>query len=65
MNHPEAGVVDPDEMGFEVVMEVALPYLGEMVGVYTDWTPLEHRGTLFPEDLDWDDPWQFKNILVS
>jgi homospermidine synthase len=52
-------------MDFQEVMEVALPYLGEMVGVYTDWTPLEHRGTLFPEDLDWDDPWQFKNILVS
>lgn len=64
MNHPQSGVVDPDEMGFEEVMEVALPYMGEMVGVYTDWTPLEHRGTLFPEDLDLDDPWQFKNILV-
>ncbi len=64
LNHPEAGIVDPDEMDFQEVMEVALPYMGEMAGVYTDWTPLEHRGTLFPEDLDWDDPWQFKNILV-
>ena len=63
MNHPDAGIVDPDEMDFQEVMEVALPYMGEMVGVYTDWTPLEHRGTLFPEDLDWDDPWQFKNIV--
>ena len=65
MNHPAAGVVDPDEMGFEEVMEVALPYMGEMVGVYTDWTPLVDRETLFPEDLDPEDPWQFKNILVS
>ncbi len=65
MNHPNTGVVDPDEMGFGEVMEVALPYLGEMVGVYTDWTPLEHRGTLFPEETDRDDPWQFKNILVT
>jgi homospermidine synthase len=65
MNHPDAGVVDPDEMSFHEVMEVALPYLGELVGVYTDWTPLAHRGTLFPEDVDWDDPWQFKNILVG
>jgi homospermidine synthase len=65
MNHPDAGVVDPDEMGFEEVMEVALPYMGEMVGVYTDWTPLVDRETLFPEDLDREDPWQFKNILAS
>jgi len=65
MNHPNAGVVDPDEMGFEAVMEAALPYLGEMVGVYSDWTPLQDRGTLFPEDLDAEDPWQFKNILVT
>jgi homospermidine synthase len=64
MNHPNAGVVDPDEMAFEEVMQVASLYMGEMVGVYTDWTPLDHRSTLFPEDLDTDDPWQFKNILV-
>ena len=39
--------------------------MGEMVGVYTDWTPLVDRETLFPEDLDREDPWQFKNILAS
>ena len=31
---------------------------------YTDWTPLAGRGALFPEDVDHDDPWQFKNVLV-
>lgn len=65
LNHPDAGVVDPEEMDFEEVMEVALPYLGEMVGVYSDWTPLDHRGTLFPEDVDAEDPWQFNNMLVN
>jgi homospermidine synthase len=64
MNNPTAGILDPDEMGFEETMEVALPYLGDMVGVYSDWTPLQHRGTLFPEALDAEDPWQFTNILV-
>ena len=65
MNHPAAGIVDPEEMDDAEVMEVALPYLGDMVGVYSDWTPLQHRGGLFPETLDEEDPWQFKNILVS
>jgi homospermidine synthase len=35
-----------------------------VVGVYSDWTPLTGRGKLYPEDVDWDDPWQFKNFLV-
>jgi homospermidine synthase len=35
-----------------------------VVGVYTDWTPLEERGVLYPEDVDGSDPWQFKNFRV-
>lgn len=64
MRHPRAGLVDPDEMDFRQVLDVAEPYLGEMVGVYSDWTPLQGRNQLFPEDIDASDPWQFKNILV-
>jgi homospermidine synthase len=64
MNHPHSGIVDPEEIDWHEVMDAALPYLGEMVGVYSDWTPLDGRGRLFPEDLDAEDPWQFKNILV-
>jgi homospermidine synthase len=64
MNHPRAGIVDPDEIDSEEVLEVADPYLGDLVGVYGDWTPLDHRCALFPEDVDKDDPWQFKNILA-
>jgi homospermidine synthase len=62
--NPRAGVVDPDEMDFARVLEVAGPYLGNVVGVYSDWTPLEDRGVLFPEDVDASDPWQFKNFRV-
>jgi homospermidine synthase len=64
MRHPRAGLVDPDEMDFTEVLAVATPYLGEMVGVYSDWTPLQGRNRLFPEALDLDDPWQFTNVLV-
>ena len=51
-------------MDFERILEIARPYLGDVVGVYGDWTPLDGRERLFPEDLDRDDPWQFKNIRV-
>jgi len=36
-----------------------------MRGVFGDWTPLDERGWLFAEDIDADDPWQFKNIRVG
>jgi homospermidine synthase len=64
IEHPERGVVEPDEMDFERILEICRPYLGEVVGVYGDWTPLHDRERLFPEDLDRDDPWQFRNIRV-
>jgi len=64
MRHPDRGIVDPDEMDFREVLAVARPYLGEMVGVFSDWTPLQRRGELFAEDLDTDDPWQFSNVRV-
>lgn len=64
LENPERGVVEPDEMDFDRCLEIAMPYLGKVVGVYSDWTPLEKRGELFPEDIDEDDPWQFKNFRV-
>ncbi len=64
MEHPDRGIVEPDEMDFERPLAICRPYLGTMVGKYTDWTPLHERGQLFAEDLDTSDPWQFKNVRV-
>ena len=63
--NPEEGVVEPDEIDYRLILEIAAPYLGEVVGVYGDWTPLQDREWPFPEDVDRDDPWQFKNIRVT
>ncbi len=65
MENPNRGIVEPDEMDFRRNLEVCMPYLGPVVGHYTDWTPLHERGHLFPEDLDAGDPWQFKNVRVA
>jgi homospermidine synthase len=65
IEHPRRGLVEPDEMDFARILEIARPYLGELVGIWGDWTPLADREVLFPEDLDRDDPWQFKNIRVT
>ncbi|MDO9707271.1 homospermidine synthase [Paracraurococcus lichenis] len=64
IENPRRGVVESDEIDHDRALEICRPYLGEVVGVYSDWTPLQDRGGLFPEDLDTSDPWQFKNIRV-
>lgn len=64
IKNPFEGILDPDDLPFESVLEIANPYLGRMVGAYTDWTPLQGRGHLFHEDIDVTDPWQFKNFRV-
>lgn len=65
LRNPAAGVVEPDDLDHALVMEIAQPYLGEMLGVYSAWTPLRDRGWPFSEELDDDDPWQFSNMRVS
>ena len=64
MENPNMGIIEPDEMDFRRTLEICMPYLGPVVGEYTEWTPLHERERLFPEDLDKTDPWQFKNVRV-
>jgi homospermidine synthase len=64
IENPNRGVVDADELDHDRILAIQEPYLGKLVGAYTDWTPLDNRGGLFPEDIDRDDPWQFRNVIV-
>ena len=43
LENPNAGIVEADEMDFRRCLEVQMPYLGPVIGVYTDWTPLAGR----------------------
>lgn len=65
LKNPGRGVVEPDDLPFDEMLRLMDPYLGPLVGVYSDWTPLQDRAKLFEEDLDRDDPWQFKNFRVT
>jgi homospermidine synthase len=64
LENPEAGIVEADEMDFRRCLEIQMPYLGPVIGQYTDWTPLDGRPGLFPEDIDPAEPWAFRNTLV-
>lgn len=65
IQNPTRGIVDADEMDHQLLMDIARPYLGNVFGEYTNWTPTEGRGKLFPEYVDAEDPWQFENFRVS
>lgn len=65
LENPKRGVVEPEDLDFKRVLDVATPYLGTVHGKYTNWSPLRDRkDPLFPEDVADDDPWQFKNFRV-
>lgn len=64
IENPSAGVTEPEEMDHKRVLDVCGPYLGPVIGAYSDWTPLFERESLFEEDLDRSDAWQFKNVRV-
>ena len=65
LQNPQAGIVEPDELDYRTILDISTPYLGKLVGAYTDWTPLTGRGSLYPEDIDASDPWQFRNFRVD
>jgi homospermidine synthase len=65
LENPDRGIVEADEMDYRRCLEIQRPYLGQVIGRYTNWTPTEARGELFPESVDHTDPWQFSNVLVA
>ena len=69
IRNPTQGICVPDDLPHEEILDIAVPYLGDFVSQPYDWTPLKNRVHLFknhqPEDLDLQDPWQFKNFYCG
>jgi homospermidine synthase len=65
IDNPNLGIVEADQLPYDQMLIYSDPYMEQLVGEWTDWTPLENRNNLFPEDIDLSDPWQFKNFRVS
>lgn len=63
IKNPHAGLVEVDEIDFEDCLKTQTPYLGKVAGYYTDWNPLKTT-TKQSDNLDTEDPWQFKNIIM-
>ncbi len=69
VENPARGVCVPDDLPHEYVLKVSKPYLGQWVSKPADWTPLKHYTNAFQghnnPQVDYDDPWQFKNFLIT
>jgi len=67
--NPEMGFCVPDDLPHEFVLGVSKPYLGKFISTPSDWTPLKGVSKAFAKysmpNLDWEDPWQFQNFLIS
>jgi len=68
IKNPSEGLKVPDELPHDEVLAVANPYLGEIISVRTDWTPLKNRTEPFSKynkpDPGPDDVWQFETFLT-
>jgi homospermidine synthase len=56
--------VEDDEVDFARCLQLQKPYPGPVEGHFTTCTPLTGRSPSLPQDIDPDDPWQFRNVLV-
>ena len=69
MDNPETGVNVPDALPHEYILKIAKPWLGKLHSAASDWTPLKHYTNAFQghnnPSVDLDDPWQFKNFLIT
>jgi homospermidine synthase len=62
--NPDMGYVEPEQIPYDYVLKIATPYLGNVVGVQSDWTPLMDRNSLYKQDFDEENPWSFENFRV-
>jgi homospermidine synthase len=69
IKNPESGVVVPDDLPHDYVLDISKPYLGKWISKSSNWTPLRDYQNTFAgynrPDLDLKDPWQFKNFLIK
>lgn len=59
LRHPQEGILETEDVDHKECLELQLPYLGKVFGVYTDWSPP------IKNDTQTTDPWQFTNLRLD
>jgi homospermidine synthase len=65
IQNPRLGYIEPEELPFEFIINLAKPYLGTFHSAPTTWTPLSDRTSLFRTNTDPRHPWRIENFLVD
>jgi homospermidine synthase len=67
LEYPRRGVCVPDVLPYDRILAVAKPYLGELLSIPSNWTPLANSPVFFKENpragLNPANPWSFENFL--
>lgn len=59
--NPEKGVVEPEGMDSDFILRVVAPYMGQVYGVWTDWSPVEKD----TEHHSKENHWGIQNVIVE
>ncbi|MFA6079701.1 MAG: saccharopine dehydrogenase C-terminal domain-containing protein, partial [Candidatus Omnitrophota bacterium] len=69
IENPKKGLCLPDDIPHDYILNIAKPYLGKLVSVQSDWTPLSNYQIFFKENpdavLDKKNVWGFDNFLFK
>jgi homospermidine synthase len=69
IENPHKGVLVPDDLPYDYILDTAKPYLGRFVSEPSDWTPFKNYQIFFKENphsyLDKKNPWSFRNFLFK
>ncbi|MCL4558182.1 MAG: saccharopine dehydrogenase NADP-binding domain-containing protein [Deltaproteobacteria bacterium] len=63
IENPRKGILLPDDIPHDYILDIARPYLGELHSSPYDWSPLKGRTVFFKENPEHSvdrDPWQFE-----
>jgi len=47
IENPDRGVLVPDDLPYDYILDIANPYLGETLSIPVDWTPLQDTVNYF------------------
>jgi homospermidine synthase len=65
LRNPRRGVLLPDSLPHQEILETARPYLGKLISIPIDWTPCGPDGRDGEIDVASDEMWQFGNFLLG
>lgn len=63
LDHPNEGVIHPEDMNHLEVMELIEAYLGPIKSIPVKWSPLDSSASY--KKLDHKNPFRFENFIVS